>query len=356
MISNDEYQPEFLTNNRVSNTKILTTIQKELKECDEFWFSVAFITTSGIATLFNILEELKEKNIKGKILVSQYLNFTQPEALKRLLNFTNIESKIVVNDNFHAKGFLFKKEDIYSLIIGSSNLTANALCTNKEWNLKVSATSDSGIINNAIKEFDNEFKNAVNVNADFIESYNSIYKAIKANDLLLKEKYSNVYDSNIEPNKMQKEALNNLKGLRSQGVDKSLLISATGTGKTYLSAFDVKNFNAKRVLFVVHRRNIAQAALETFQSIFKNTKVMGLYSGNHRNKDVDFIFSTIQTISRDDHLKIFSPDHFDYIVIDETHRAGADSYQKIIDYFKPKFLLGMTATPERTDGSIYLNF
>jgi superfamily II DNA or RNA helicase len=149
---------------------------------------------------------------------------------------------------------------------------------------------------------------------------------------------------------MQKEALSNLKDLRSKNKNKALLISATGTGKTYLSAFDVKAYNPKKFLFVVHRRNIAEAAMKSFKHIFGDLKSIGIYSGNKREIDADFIFSTIQTISKDDHLNQFDQNHFDYIVIDETHRAGAETYQKILNHFKPKFLLGMTATPERTDG------
>ncbi len=149
---------------------------------------------------------------------------------------------------------------------------------------------------------------------------------------------------------MQIEAINNIKRLRLEGKKKALLISATGTGKTYLSAFDAKEFNSKKLLFVVHRYNIAKAALRTFQTVFGDSKSMGLYSGNQHDLDKDFIFSTIQTISRNEHLSQFDPNHFDYIVIDESHRAGADTYQKIINHFESKFLLGMTATPERTDG------
>jgi len=149
---------------------------------------------------------------------------------------------------------------------------------------------------------------------------------------------------------MQAEALTNLKKLRSENKNKALLISATGTGKTYLSAFDAKEFKPRRLLFVVHRANIAKAAQRTFEQVFGYEKEMGFYSGSKKEVEKDFIFSTIQTISREEHMSNFSPDHFDYIIIDESHRAGADSYKKIVNYFNPRFLLGMTATPERTDG------
>lgn len=158
----------------------------------------------------------------------------------------------------------------------------------------------------------------------------------------------------IKPNKMQLEALQNLKQLRENGEKKALIISATGTGKTYLSAFDVKEFKAKTLLFVVHRLNIAEAAMKSFKSIMPNIN-MGIYSGAQRELNADYLFTTVQTLSRKEHLEKFNSDQFEYIIFDETHRAAAESYQSIFRYFSPKFLLGMTATPERTDGSDIFN-
>lgn len=348
--SNTEYLPQLLVNDKRSGKKVLSTIDRELKKCDEFWFSVAFVTTSGVATLANTFDEIESRGIKGKILVSQYLNFTQPEALKKLLQFKNIELKIAVNGDFHSKGYLFKNGEIFDIIIGSSNLTANALCLNKELNLKISATPASYIINNTIKEFSIEFNNAIPVTNDFIKAYEPIYK----NQFTYNKELNKSIDfrglKEISPNEMQREALANICQLRSLGKNKALLISATGTGKTYLSAFDARKFEPKRLLFLVHRLNIAEAAMKTFKRVFGNEKTMGLYSGEYKDIKKDFIFSTVQTISREDHLSQLDPNLFDYIVIDETHRAGAESYQRIMRHFTPKFLLGMTATPERTDG------
>lgn len=344
-----ELLPQILTNNTEENQKVLTTILHELQNCDEFWFSVAFVTTSGVAALMNTLLELKERNIKGKIIASKYLNFTQPLALERLLNnFSNIELKIVEEGDFHAKGYLFRKGNNYNLIIGSSNLTAPALSKNKEWNLKISATKHSHIVENALQEFQNEFDKATPVSQEWLINYNDIYEALKGAKASIETLQKET--KGIKPNLMQREALESLTLLRNQNASKALLISATGTGKTYLSAFDVAKFKPKKCLFIVHRRNIAEAAMKTFKNVLGHSKSYGLYSGKHREKDSDYIFTTIQTISREDNLKIFSPEHFDYIIIDETHRAGAESYAKVISYFKPKFLLGMTATPERTDG------
>ncbi|MDP2215827.1 MAG: DEAD/DEAH box helicase [Methanolobus sp.] len=348
--SKKEYLPELLVNDADNGKKVLQSISRELKNCDEFWFSVAFATKSGVTTLINSFEELQNSGINGKILVSQYQYFTQPEALKSLSKFKNIDLKIAVDSDFHAKGYLFKKNNRYNLIIGSSNLTANALCSNKEWNLKISATCDSKLISDSIKEFRTEFENAKFVDDKFIESYEIDYALKKKFISSSIESIESQHTDSIAPNKMQIEALTNLNDLRSKNKYKALLISATGTGKTYLSAFDVKAYNPKKFLFIVHRRNIAENAMRSFRKIFGDSRSMGIYSGNEREINADFIFSTIQTISREEHLHQFDQRHFDYIVIDETHRAGAESYQKILNHFKPKFLLGMTATPERTDG------
>lgn len=348
-----EFIPRLLTNEKKKGIKILSRITSELNSCEEFWFSVAFLTNEGLQSLLNTFKELQNKNIQGKILVSQYLNFTQPEALKRLLTFKNIELRINSIDNFHSKGYLFKKKDYYNLIVGSSNLTASALSTNKELNLIVSAKKDSYIIQQAFNEFNNDFNDSTIVDDVFIEQYKEEYEKSKKfqADYNFRQLEINPFGAkNISPNKMQVEALANLKKIRSEGKNKALLISATGTGKTFLSAFDAKEFNPKKLLFVVHRANIAEAALKTFKQVFGFNKEMGFYSGDRRELDKDFIFSTIQTISRKEHLEVFSHDQFDYIIIDESHRAGAESYQKIVNYFRPQFLLGMTATPERTDG------
>lgn len=350
ILSKKEYRPQFLINDKLNGKKVLSTIDKGMRECNEFWFSVAFVTKSGVATLLNVLQELKQRKIRGKILVSQYQNFTQPEALKSLLQFDNIDLRIMVEGDFHAKGYLFKKENGYDLIIGSSNLTASALCANKEWNLKITATENSQIIADAIKEFQKEFEGSVVVDNNFIRSYEDIYQAQIKFFAENENKIEAFQHKVLKPNAMQSEALINLNNLRKESKSKALLISATGTGKTYLSAFDVKEVNPKRFLFLVHRANIAETAMKSFKKVFGESKSMGLYSGQRKEVEAEYIFSTVQTISRDYNLSQFEPDHFDYIVIDETHRAGADTYQKILNHFKPEFLLGMTATPERTDG------
>ncbi|RYE39193.1 MAG: DUF3427 domain-containing protein, partial [Sphingobacteriales bacterium] len=161
--SHEIYRPQFLTNDKALGKKVLSSIVREIRDCESFWISVAFVTTSGVASIIASLEEFKENGRSGRILVSDYLAFTQPDALKRLMQFENIELKMSQNRSFHAKGYLFKHGEIYNLVVGSSNLTGSALSVNTEWNLKVSASIDSQIITNAVLEFTREFELATAV-------------------------------------------------------------------------------------------------------------------------------------------------------------------------------------------------
>ena len=273
--SEKSYRPELLTNDHKQGKKVLSTILRELETCDEFQFSVAFVTTGGIATLMNTLLALEKKNVQGKILASQYLNFTQPEALKRIKQFKNIELRIATEGSFHSKGYLFKKKGVYDLIIGSSNLTQTALCSNKEWNLKVSAAEESELISQTLKEFQKEFDAAEAVTKKYLLEYAELWKARTQFEREITERRKKVATDTILPNLMQREALENINHLRAGGKNKALLISATGTGKTYLSAFDVQQFKPKKFLFIVHRLTIAKEAMKTFQSLLDDDIKMG---------------------------------------------------------------------------------
>jgi superfamily II DNA or RNA helicase/HKD family nuclease len=349
----EEYKPRLLINDIDRGEKVLASVVVELSKCDEFMISVAFITSSGVTVLLNTLSDLEQRCVKGRIIASQYQNFTDPTALKRLLHFKNIELRIVTEDkaNMHTKGCIFRKGEEYSIIVGSSNLTQNALCENKEWNLKVSSCHTGGIVNDIVSEFENMFELATPVDDNWLTAYLQIYHTTKESEHMaaLSVEKKMIQFTTIYPNKMQVSALQSLSNLRSHKADRALIISATGTGKTYLSAFDVRNVNPKRFLFVVHRELIAKDALDSYKRVICNGKSMNLMSGGNK-VDADYIFAMIQTLSKDEVLHQFRPDEFDYIVFDEVHRAGATSYQKVFNYFKPRFLLGISATPERTDG------
>ena len=341
--SNKDLRPKLFFNDYKRRMNLAFEITKRLKECDYFEFSVAFISESGLAVLKQILLNLKEKGIKGRIITSTYLGFNAPKMFKQLLSFTNIEVRIFEQEHcgFHPKGFIFHTGDHRDIIVGSSNLTQTALESNQEWDLFFTSHENGELASQVSNEFDIQWELSTPLTNEWIESYKETYvKPVRP---------ASVQNSKIiKPNKMQEEALKSLKNLRDNNKDKALLISATGTGKTFLSAFDVRRFKPKRLLFVVHRRNIAEAALRSFQYLIPNVS-MGIFSGNTKETDSDFIFSTVQTIHKKEYREMFERDAFDYIIIDEVHRAGAQSYQDIVDYFKPKFLLGMSATPERSD-------
>ncbi|MCT7581935.1 DEAD/DEAH box helicase [Aliarcobacter butzleri] len=336
-----------VTNNEITN--FFNNITELLDNCESFCFNVAFINFSGIQLLLDSFKKLEEKNIKGKILTSTYLNFTQIKALEKIKEFENIELKIydceVSNIGFHSKSYIFEFKDDYKILIGSSNITASAFKSNIEWNVKTVTKKDDIFLKDVLNEFETLWKSSREVNDEFLTSYsnflNSQNKEFKSFSL-----------NQIKTNFMQEKAFEKLENLRKKGENKALIIAATGSGKTYLSAFDVKRFKAKTMLFLVHRENILIKAKQSFEEILPQINSFGLYTGNKKEQDKNYLFSTIQTMSSN--FSDFSQDFFEYIIIDEAHHVTSPSYKKILDYFKPKFLLGLTATSNRMDGnSIY---
>ncbi|GAB3802251.1 DUF3427 domain-containing protein [Virgibacillus kimchii] len=353
----DTYKPRLLINNTKENEDVLTSLVEELDNCKSFIFSVAFITESGLATLKSHLLDLKFKGIQGKILTSTFLNFNQPKVFKELMKITNVEVRLTDLKGFHSKGYIFEHDKYSSLIVGSSNLTAQALKVNYEWNVKLTSYQDGEIINHFKNQFEEVWQEASPLTDSWIYAYEENYKPFDYQSatkvIELPEEYqTNTLESaiNIKPNKMQEMALEQIKSVREGGHDKGLVISATGTGKTYLAAFDVRRESPKRMLFVVHREQILRKAKSDFQHVMGGPdRDYGILSGSTKDYDAKYLFTTIQTVSKQHILRKFKADEFDYILIDEVHKAGANSYLRIINYFKPNFLMGMTATPERTD-------
>lgn len=335
------YQHKLISN---KEEKIISLIRRELENCDEFIISVAFVTLGGVTMILEQLKDLEARGVKGKILTGDYLTFTQPKALKKLLEFKNIELKVLSDEKFHAKGYFFRKGDIWTMIVGSSNLTQTALTVNFEWNLKINSLKDGKIATEILNNFYDIFNKIPALDMASLLEYERVYNLSK--EYTKKKKQEIREYKEITPNIMQKQALENLNNLRKYE-RKGLLISATGTGKTYLSAFDVRNANPKRVLFIAHRKTILQKAKETYGNILRDKKIV-IY-GEEDIDEADVVFAMIQTLSKENHMTKFSPDYFDYIVVDEVHHGGAKSYQSVLNYFIPKFLLGMTATPERGD-------
>lgn len=342
------YVPQIVTNNRQKRLKVLDTVISQLRQCDTFLFSAAFITKSGLACIKDAL--LCNTKATGRILASQYLNFTEPAALRDLLKLPNIEVRMITEEKaFHAKGYIFhhagNEEESYSMMIGSSNMTANALTHNQEWNIFVTSAENGALIRQTIREFYDLWDAAEVVNDAWIDAYEDVYKRNR-----VRRKSAYVPFHKIYPNSMQQAALRGIQALRDRGEDRGLLISATGTGKTYVSAFDMYKVNPRRSLFIVHRDIIVRSARASYINVGFPPEDTGLLTGRFKDIDKKYIFATVQTLSQDAVLHSFDRHAFDYIVIDEVHHGGASTYQKIFNYFQPAFWLGMTATPERADG------
>ena len=343
-----DLQPQIIYNDYNSGSNLLVELLQELQTCKRFYFAIAFITQSGLICLKECLKCLQEKNITGDILTTDYLYFNQPKALQELQQYPNLNIRIYTKENFHIKGYIFEQNDYYTLIVGSNNLTQTALKANKEWSLKINSLANGALINNTLSQFQQMWQEALPLTDIWLKQYTDKYYSLQK----LKRQFATAQENistNVTPNKMQQEALKALAKLQQNNKHKALLISATGTGKTYLSAFAVKKANPKRLLFLAHREQILKQACKTFAKIIPDIQY-GILSANHKDFHKPYLFATINMLSKEENLTQFTPTHFDYIIIDETHRAGASSYLKILNYFQPQFLLGMTATPERTDG------
>ncbi len=328
---------------------LLTELTRSMNECVSFYFSVAFINFSGLQLLLDSIKEAADKGVKGKIITSTYLNFTDAKALEKLKEFSNVDLKVFVTDKelgFHTKAYIFEYPESYKVIIGSSNITQSALKSNVEWNVEIISKRNAYFIKDVLKEYEFLWNTSVDADAEFIKRYEDFLKNIQGSGWKKQLIYEN--SEYIVPNRMQRKATENLERLRYYGEKKALVIAATGTGKTYMSAFDVKKFKPKKLLFVVHREEILRKAKETFEKLLPNEGyTFGLLTGNQKQKHVDFVFATNLSITNC--LHEFDREEFDYIIIDEAHHATSSTYQRILEYFTPKFTLGMTATPERSD-------
>lgn len=356
--SNMAFKPQFVSNNYKEGKKVLSSIEEELLACEQFQISVAFITMGGIEPLLQTLKELEKKHIPGQILTTNYLNFSEPKALEKLHALQNITLKMYdvesAEEGFHTKGYIFKKEEIYRIIIGSSNMTKSALTTNKEWNTKIISTEQGEVAGEIIKEFDDLWHSSYALEFDtFYENYKEKYNIIKRQrEIAKQEQVTSLEKYKLQPNSMQVGFISNLRKILEAGEKRALLISATGTGKTYASAFAMRELGFKRVLFLVHRGQLARQTKKSYEKVFANTVSMGLVGAGYHDYNKDYIFATVQTLNKDEHLMEYKPDAFDCIVLDEAHHTSADTYQKVMNYFTPKLWLGMTATPDKRDDNI----
>ena len=356
--SSSEYKPQFISNNYREGKKVFSSVEDELLKCDDFQISVAFITSGGVTPLLQTLKELELRKIPGKILTTNYLCFSEPKALEKLNELNNITIRMydveAAEQGFHTKGYIFKKDEIYRIIIGSSNLTRDALTINREWNTKIISTEKGEMVNDILNEFNELWNSEYTLDFDeFYEDYKLRYNIIKEQRRIAKEDHiTSIEKYQLKPNVMQTGFINNLKKIIAAGKNRALLISATGTGKTYASAFAMRELGYKKVLFLVHRGELARQTKKAYQNVVRKNISLGLVGAGNNEYDADYVFATVQTLNRDEHLLEFDKNHFECIVLDEAHHVPAETYQKIMNHFEPKLWLGMTATPDKRDDNI----
>ncbi len=346
-------------------SKILTAIY----QADEIELAVAFIKSSGLGLIFAALSDaLTIRKVRLTVLTSDYLDVTDPQALRQLMLLAERGADIRIfqtnnSQSFHLKAYIFMRNCNNEILdgtafIGSSNISKMALTDGIEWNYAVNLSRDTSEQSaKNFREIREEYNLLLNhtqvmlLDYDWIDTYE---KRRKVQRLPVAPGSNDPELPAPNPNNVQRDALQALADTRAEGYQRGLVVMATGLGKTYLAAFDTKQIDAKRVLFVAHREEILLQAEATFQRIHPQAKV-GKYKASQRDVEADLLFASIQTLGQSHHLANFSPDHFDYLVVDEFHHAAAPTYRKLLAYFRPKFLLGLTATPERTDQSDILS-
>ena len=356
--TNLAFKPEFIINDYQSGQKVLTAIDRELLECTSFDISVAFITKSGVTPLLQTLKELEKRKIPGRILTTDYLMFSEPDALAVLSGLKNIELRMFHTENgpgFHTKGYIFEKEGVYRIIIGSANMTQSALTVNQEWNTKIVSTEKGEFAKKVQAEFEILWNSRHSLEYEiFKDSYRTKFETIqKQRTIARQQEIVSLDEYKLTPNRMQVAFIQSLRNSANDGAQKGLLISATGTGKTYASAFGVRDALQPKgkILFIVHRKQILKQARDSYKRVFGSSKSMALLTGEDQDfdsiKKADVLFAMVTMLSKEKVLHRFAKTEFSTIIVDEVHHAAAPSYQAVMEYFLPDFWLGMTATPDR---------
>ncbi len=346
------FHPQIVLNSDPDS--VLRALRDELKRCTEFAFSVAFVTPRAIALL---KQELVEFGGTGRIITSDYLSFNSPAAFAELWNLRRLGIDVRVHSStaFHPKGYVFSHVHTVTAMIGSSNLTENALARNTEWNLKVSAARGSDLARQLTNLINQQVEESQPLTPEWIDQYAANYhppRSITPVGAGPRVREDGASTRVITPNAMQADALEALKLVRESGERRAVVISATGTGKTILSALDVREVQPERMLFLVHREQILDRTISEYRDVLGGpASDFGKLAGSTRETNAKYLFATIQSFSRPEVLGDFAPAAFDHVIIDEAHRAAAPTYQRVLNHLQPKFLLGMTATPERTDES-----
>lgn len=353
-----EYCTDAITGGQDKRMYLYYQLINGLKQADSVDIVVSFLMESGVRMLLRELENAFKRGAKIRILTGNYLGITQPSALylikHKLGEQVDLRFYNEKNRSFHPKSYMFHYKEYSTIYIGSSNISRSALTSGIEWNYRFSSKTDPQNYEKFYNTFLDLFENhSVVIDDDELKRYSknwhrpAVSKDLDKYDLQDSETSNNIVL--FEPRGAQIEALCALENTRAEGARRALVQAATGVGKTYLAAFDSKKY--ERVLFVAHREEILKQAAESFKNV-RNSEDYGFFDGESKCTDKSVIFASVATLGRNEYLnnKYFPSDYFNYVVIDEFHHAINDQYQRIVNYFKPQFLLGLTATPERMDG------
>lgn len=350
---------DVMTGDKNRNRYLYYQLKTSMLRADRIDIIVSFLMESGVRMLLKDLKAALARGVQVRILTGNYLGITQPSAL--CLIKSELGSRVDLrfyNDSkrsFHPKSYIFHYENEGEIYIGSSNISRSALTSGIEWNYRFNSHEDGKNFRLFYETFVDLFENhSIVIDDEELARYSrSWHKPAVAKDLAKYDDLEENADDRVEmlfqPRGAQIEALYALEDSRAQGATKGLVQAATGVGKTYLAAFDSAKY--KRVLFVAHREEILRQAAVSFKNV-RRSEDYGFFYGKQKDADKSVIFASVATLGRDEYLteKYFAPDYFDYLVIDEFHHAVNGQYQRIVNYFKPQFLLGLTATPERMDG------
>lgn len=352
-----EYGTDALTGGQDKRMYLYYQLLNSLKRADSVDIVVSFLMESGVRMLLGELDNALKRGAKIRILTGNYLGITQPSALylikHKLGEQVDLRFYNEKNRSFHPKSYMFHYKDYSTIYIGSSNISKSALTSGIEWNYRFSSKTDSHNYEKFYNTFLDLFEHhSIVIDDDELKRYSknwhrpAVSKDLDRYDLQDDETTNNL--ALFEPRGAQIEALCALENTRAEGAGRALVQAATGVGKTYLAAFDSKDY--ERVLFVAHREEILKQAAQSFKNV-RNSDDYGFFDGESKCTDRSVIFASVATLGRSEYLnnKYFASDYFNYIVIDEFHHAVNDQYQRIVNYFKPQFLLGLTATPERMD-------
>lgn len=320
---------------------------------------VSFLMESGVRMILKDLKAALDRGVQIRILTGNYLGITQPSALflikKELGSRVDLRFYNDKERSFHPKSYIFHYENSGEIYIGSSNISKSALTSGIEWNYRFNSLGDEKNFSLFYDTFVDLFENhSIVIDDEELTRYSKNWrKPSVSKDLAKYDDLEDDLDTKVEllfqPRGAQIEALYALEDSRMEGATKALVQAATGVGKTYLAAFDSEKY--ERVLFVAHREEILKQAAASFKNV-RHSEDYGFFNGKQKDTNKSVIFASVATLGRNEYLSedFFAPDYFDYIVIDEFHHAINDQYQRIVNYFKPQFLLGLTATPERMDG------